>query len=147
MLVSTVFTTILSNLANFEGTWIFNIFFPLIFSLVPLALYEFFKGKWGSKIAFLSVVFFVSTNVFHSFRSNSRQMIAEFFFVLLFLVFFKKDMNNRHKWLLIGLFSFGLIVSYYTLNYVFLFIILATFLLTTIFYKEKVRKIFENYVI
>ena len=141
MLISTVLPTAISNMASINGVQIFNILYPLIFSLVPLAVYQFYKYQWGKKIAFLSVLFFISNEVFFNFRNNSRQMIAEFFFVMLFLVFFKKDLNERSKWLLTVFFGFGMLVSYYTLNYIFLILILATWVCAKIFNSNKRKRI------
>jgi uncharacterized membrane protein len=141
MLASTLLPTAVSNMANIDGTWIFNLINPLIYSLVPLALYQLYQTQWGKKVALSSVLFFISHAVFFEFRNNSRGMLAEFFYVLLFLVFFKKDMNERSKFVFLGFFGFGLIVSYYSLNYGFLFLILATWFSVRAFSKNKTRKI------
>jgi uncharacterized membrane protein len=141
MLISTVFPTVVSNMANIDGTWIFNIIFPLIFSLVPLALYQFFQTQWGKKVAFFSALFFISNSVFFYFRDNTRQMAAELFFLLIFLVLFKKNINIRSRWILFACFSFALIVSYYSLTYVFIFLIFSTWLFAKAFSKDKNRRI------
>ena len=141
MLGSTIYPVVFSNLANIAGTQVFNILYPLIFSLVPLALYQFLKEQWGKKVAFLSVLFFISNAVFFDFRNNSRQMLADLFFIVLFLIFFKKDMKDSDKWLLIPFFGFGLLTSYYMLNYVFLALILLTGFFASISNRAKKRKI------
>jgi uncharacterized membrane protein len=146
MLASTVLPTFVSNMANMDGILIFSVVFPLIFSLVPLALYQLYRTQWGKKVAFLAVLFFISNAVFFEFRNNTRQMIAELFFILIFLVLFKKNLNGVNKWILLTCFGFALIVSYYTLTYVFLFLIISTWLLSKTFGKHRRKKISSSVV-
>ncbi len=137
MLSDTVFPTILSNVLNIDGTYIFNILYPLIFSLVPLCLYQLLQKQWGKKIALLSALFFMANVVFFDYRNNSRQLIAELFYMLLFIVLFKKEFNVRNKWILLAFFGFGLVVSYYSFTFVFLFFIFSTWLCVKIISKRK----------
>jgi len=141
MLSISVLPTVFSNILNIEEAWIYKIIYPLIFSLVPLGLYQLLQRQWGKKVAFLSVLFFMSNTVFFDFRNTVKQMIAELFYLLLFLVLLKKDMNRRSKWIILVCFDFALIVSYYTMNYIFLFLIFSTWLCTKIFGKNKDMKI------
>lgn len=142
MLSDTILPTIFTRILNIEVTSIFNIIYPLIFSLTPLCLYQLFKRTWsGNRIAFLSVLFVICNSSFFDFRNNARQMIAELFFVLLFYVLLSKEMKPGNKWILLIFFSFGLIVSYYLLAYVFLFLIIFTWVLLKIINKNYVSKI------
>jgi len=141
MLSITVLPTVFSNILNMEQTWVFKIIYPLIFSFVPLGLYQLFQRQWGKKVAFLSVLFFMSNVVFFDFRGNFKQGIAELFYVLLFLVLLKKDMNHLTKWIILTCFGFALVVSHYTINYMFLFLIFSTWLCGKIFVKNKDKKI------
>jgi uncharacterized membrane protein len=139
MLSITVLPTIFSNILNLEEIWIYKIIYPLIFSLVPLGLYQLYQRQWGGKVALLSVLFFISHTMFFDFRNTVKQMVAELFFILLFLVLLKKDINQISKWILFGCFSFALIVSYYTMNYLFLFLIFSTWLCAKIFGKKNIK--------
>jgi uncharacterized membrane protein len=137
----TVLPTIFSKLLSMDETWVFKIILPLIFSLVPLALYELHLKRWGKEIAFTSVLFFMSNTVFFDFRNTAKQYIAEFLFILTFLVLLRKDVNQRIRWVLLICFYFALVVSYYTLNYLFLVLILFTWLCGKIFVKNKDKKL------
>lgn len=130
MLSITILPTIISNLLNIEGNWVFKIIFPLIFSLVPLGLYELYSRHWNEKVAFISVFFFVANYVyFEVIITNAKQMIAELFFVLSFLILFRKDWSNPiEKWLVLIFSFFGLVVSHYSMNYIFIFLILFAWL-------------------
>lgn len=137
----TVLPTIFSNMLNMEGTWIFKILYLTIFAFVPLCLYQLYKTQWGKKVAFMSVLFFLSNLVVFDFRGNVKQMIAEFFYILLFLVLFKKDMNRRSKWVLLMCFGFSLIACHYTMSFIFLILIFSTWLCGKIFMKNNDMKI------
>ncbi len=52
MLSITVLPTIYSNILNMDITWVFKIVYPLIFALVPLALYLLWRGKFGAYSGF-----------------------------------------------------------------------------------------------
>lgn len=143
MVSVTVLPTIFSNLLNLDGAWIFKIVFPIIFSLVPLALYQLYQIHWGKKVAFLSVIFFMANNSFFQvIVTNAKQMVAEFFYVLLFLVILKECTNSqRSKWIIVLFFSFALLASHYGTNYIFLFMIFSTAFLGKIFSKNNIKKI------
>jgi len=141
MLSITVLPTVFSNILNMEETWVFKIIYPLVFSLVPLGLYQLFQRQWEKKVAFLSVLFFMSNTVFFNFRNTVKAMIAELFYILLFLVLLRKDMDHRSKWIFLVCFSFGLIVSYYSMTYIFLFLIFSAWLCSKIFGKKKEMEI------
>jgi uncharacterized membrane protein len=136
MLSITVLPTIFSNILNMEEISVFKILYPLIFSLVPLVLYQIYQMQWGKKVAFISAFFFMSNAVFFEFHANIKQMIAELFYVLLLLILLKKDLNEMSKWILLICFGFSLIVSYYTMNYLFLVIIFSIWLCAKIFAKN-----------
>ncbi|MFN3284467.1 MAG: hypothetical protein ACK40Q_09580, partial [Pseudothermotoga sp.] len=95
MLSVTILPTIYSSLLNIDSTWVFKSIFPLIFSFVPLGLYQIWKGYVGKKYAFISAFLFMSYETFYTeMLGLNRQMIAELFFVLLLLVIVNKKMKQ-----------------------------------------------------
>ncbi|MFX1300267.1 MAG: DUF2206 domain-containing protein [Promethearchaeota archaeon] len=141
MLSLTVLPTVFSSILNMSATWILKIVYPLIFSFVPLGLYQLYKGrKWGEKVAFVSTFFFVATSAFFTeMLGLARQMIAEFFFVLLLFVLFNDKINPRRKGMLFIIFSAALAVSHYSLSYIFMFYISFTWLSVYILRKRTIR--------
>jgi uncharacterized membrane protein len=130
MLSVTILPTIYSNILNMNITWVFKIVYPLIFALVPLALYLLWRGKFGVKVAFLSVFLFMSQSTFYGdMLGLARQMIAEFFFVILFFVVFSKSLSAKNVKILFLIFSFCLIVSHYSIAIIFAFYISLMWLL------------------
>jgi len=121
MLSVTVLPTVYSNLLSLDGTGVMKIVYPLIFAIVPLGLFQLLKPRFGKHVAFFSVFFFISdTAFFNEVAQLPRQIIGELFYVLLLLVIFKSEIRGQAKWLLFVIFSFGMVVSHYSLAYLFL---------------------------
>jgi len=135
LLSITILPTIYSVLLNFDGEIIFKVFYPFIFSLVPLALYQIYEKqtwKWG---ALLSALFFISgSQVFYGVEplSLNRQIIAEFFFVLSIFLLLDKKISTRKRRLLLIIFGASLIASHYSLAYLFLLYISFAFIVMKI---------------
>jgi uncharacterized membrane protein len=131
MLSVTVLPAVFSNFLNLDLNWVFKAVYPLIFSLVPLSLFLTYRRLTDSRIAFLSVFYFMSLEVFYfTMLGLARQMIGELFFALLILVLVEEKISLSKRRLLFTIFSLGLIVSHYALSYVFMFFILLTFWLS-----------------
>jgi len=129
MLSDTVFPTICAVLLGMDPTWILKIAFPLIYCLVPVGLYEFHRATAGKHLAFVATFFFMTNfDVFLQPTSNAKQMIAELFYVLLFIMLMKRDTNSSTKLLCLFLFSFGLVTSHYATSYIFLILVAGTWL-------------------
>ncbi|MEM2144291.1 MAG: DUF2206 domain-containing protein, partial [Candidatus Jordarchaeaceae archaeon] len=125
MLSVTVLPVFYSNVLNMDGTWVFKIIFPLVFSLVPLGLYELWRHNLGKKTSLVASFLFISQNTFYTeMLGLNRQMIGELFFVLLLLLIFSKKLETSAvAKFLFAVFSFGLIVSHYATALLFLFLI------------------------
>jgi len=124
MLSITVLPTILSTLMNLDPAWIMKILFPLFFSFVPLALYRLWETQFGAKLALISAFFFMAEQTFYTeMLGLARQMVAELFFSLLFIVILWKETKSK-KILCFTIFSAALIMSHYALSLIFLFFLL-----------------------
>ena len=143
MLSITILPTILSNLLNIEPGWVFKIVFLVIFSLVPLGLYELFRRYWSEKVAFISVIFFTANYVyFTALLSDIKQIIGELFYVILFLELLIEDVNShKSSWVILIFAIFGLVVSHYSQDFIFLILIFSTWLGIKIFYRKIYSKI------
>jgi uncharacterized membrane protein len=124
MLSVTVLPTLYSSLLNMDATWVMKVIYPLIFSLVPLALYRLWQKNLGDKTAFIASFLFMAQNTFYTeLLGLNRQIVAEFFFVLLLLVVFGKKKNLSSEMLCFTVFSFALVTSHYALAEIFLLFI------------------------
>jgi uncharacterized membrane protein len=139
MLSITILPTMYSNILNMDITWVFKIVYPLLFAFVPLALYLLFRGKFGATVAFLSVFLFMSQTTFYTeMLSLTRQIIAEVFYVLLFLVVFSKSLSSRNVKILFFIFGFCLTVSHYSIAMIFAFSITLMWLFR--YFSKKPNK-------
>ena len=129
MLSITLLPTIYSNMLNIDGAWVLKIVFPFIFSLVPLGLYKIWQTNLGKKTAFVSAFLLISQMTFFTeMLGLARQMIAELFFVLLFLVLLSKKLDSISTKVCFIIFSIALVVSHYAMAFIFLFFILVAWL-------------------
>ena len=124
MLSVTILPTIYSCLLNMDPAWIFKILVPLLFSLIPLALYQFCHTYLGRKYAFISAFLFMVQSTFYTeMLGLNRQMVAELFLALLLLIILRKKMKPINKMMCFMFFSVALITSHYALAEIFLFFI------------------------
>jgi uncharacterized membrane protein len=146
MLSITILPTVYSTLLNMNPTWVFKTLFPLIFSFVPLGLYQVWKRYIGKKYAFISAFLFMVQSTFYTeMLGLNRQMVAELFFVLLLLVILNKKMKTPSKMTCFMIFSFGLVASHYGLSEIFLFFISLPLILLFVVKKPN-RKITASMV-
>jgi len=121
MLSITILPTIFSNVLNLNVFYVYTVIYPLLFSLVPLALYQVFEGQFNSRIAFWSVFLFMSFSAFYvDMTYLARQMIAEIFFVLIFLLLFDRGTkrNSGINQVMLIAFAFGTVVSHYATTFI-----------------------------
>jgi uncharacterized membrane protein len=146
MLSITIFPTIYSNLLNADAI-VFKILFPVIFSFVPLGLYQLWKEYVDKKYALIATFLFIAEGTFYSeMLALNRQIIAELFFVLLLTVVLKNKMKPFAKLICFSIFSFGLITSHYALSEIFLFFFSIT-LIALIMVKRPSKKIAISMVV
>ncbi|MCZ7399984.1 MAG: DUF2206 domain-containing protein [Candidatus Methanoperedens sp.] len=152
MLSIIMIAPIFSAISSMNLIWIFKIFYPFIFSLVPVGLYRVFQKQTNDKIAFLGCFFFMSLFVFYmEMLALARQQIAEFFLVLLILLMIDKNMNKLKKSILAIIFSFSLYVSHYGLSYIYFALLIGVWFLLylNIHYRHKkiINSITFNFVL
>jgi len=139
----TILPTVYTAILKIDGEIFFKLFYPFVFALIPLALYKMYEQQTSSRVAFLSVFFFISTSItFYGLEplSLNRQIIGQLFFILsLFLIIEKKIPVGKKRVLLI-IFASALILSHYALAFIFLFYILFLFIFPRI---ARVQAIFR----
>jgi len=143
MLSIVMLAPILSIISGTSITWVFKIIYPLLFSLVPLALYQIYKKQTSSKIAFLGVFYFISVNTFFTaILAVAKQQIAELFLGLLILLIINKKMNAGKKATLLIVFSASLVVSHYGTSYIFMFSLLSSLLVLS--FMQRIMGTLKN---
>lgn len=126
----TILPAVYSLLLNISEELIFKIIYPLIFCLVPLALYRMYEKQTGKLVALISVLFFVSNHyAFYGVEmlSLARQMTGDLFLVLSMLLIVDKEIALQKRRILFMIFGAALVASHYTLSFIYLFYIVLVF--------------------
>jgi uncharacterized membrane protein len=141
MLSITILPTIYANILNLDAQLVFKILYPLIFSFVPLGLYQIGQTYIGKKYAFIATILFMGQMTFFTeMLGLARQMVAELFFVLLLIVILNKKVEPINKIICFMIFSFAIVISHYALATIFLSLIsFASILLVVL--KSPSKKI------
>ncbi len=134
MLSVVMYAPIYTKLSGMTLTWVFKFIYPFLFSLISVGVYKIFEEHTGSKIAFLAAFFFIAYNGFSYgwMVQMARQQIAEIFLVLLVWLMINRTIPQNKRKILYLLFGIGLIVSHYSLTYLFMFMLLATIITITL---------------
>ena len=123
---------------NMDIIWLFKIVYPFLFALMPLALFRVFSLQIKPQYAFLAVVFFISMPIFFMDMTQLvRQQISELFFVLVVLLMVDRKLTLVQRTILVLIFGFGVIVSYYGLGTAYPIGYLAFGALVLIFIKSR----------
>lgn len=102
-----------------ELVWVFKIIHPLLFSLMPVALYQAYKRFVTAKAAFFAAFFVMSLFSFFVVLSRNTRTGIGLFFLALFLVPLLNDrLAGVHRQLLAMLFVSSLVVSHYGTSYI-----------------------------
>ncbi|MDI6645194.1 MAG: DUF2206 domain-containing protein [Methanobacteriaceae archaeon] len=142
MLSIVILAPIMSIITGLEVTWIFKIIYPFIFAMVPLGLYKIVKSQTNEEIAFLSCFFFISLFTFYTeMVSLARQQIAELFLILILIILINRSINAFKKSIIFILFAFSIIVSHYSLSYIFMFYLAIAWFFLFITNKSTLKKI------
>lgn len=145
MLSITMLAPLLSITSGVSVTWVLKLLFPLLFALVPLALYRLFEKQTSPRIALFGVFYFMVTFSFYTeMVAMARQEIAELFLVVLLLLLVDRRMNRVPRLALFSLFGFSLIVSHYAVTYVFLFCFVVAWLLFAGAQRFDVRALLQR---
>ncbi len=124
MLSIVMLAPIFSIFLSTDVIWVYKIVFPLLFALVPLALYQVYRKQSDDRMAFMAAAFFSSQVVFFTeMLQLARQEIAELFLVLILLLILDRSMQKSRWALLFAIFACSLVVSHYGLTFIFIGII------------------------
>jgi uncharacterized membrane protein len=98
---------------------LFKVIFALIFAISPLIIYSIARQYMTGIYAFLAAAFFMIQPQFMTATSNSRTVLALFFFMLTIMVLLKDGLSPLRKKSLLVLFIAAAIFSHYTTSFIF----------------------------
>ena len=142
MLSLVIIVPVFSKLSGLNVVWIFKIVYPFIFALVPVGLYTIFKKQTNSRIAFFSCFLFVSIFMFFlEMPYLARQEIGELYFVIMIMLMVEKNLNQRNLMILTVIFIPALLVSHYSMDYIYIFLVLSSYIIVLLRNLNLPRKI------
>lgn len=98
---------------------LFKVLFALIFAISPLIIYSIAREYMAGVYAFLAAVFFMVQPQFMTATSNSRTVLALFFFMLTIMILLNDGPSPLRKKFLLILFIAAAIFSHYTTAFIF----------------------------
>lgn len=135
LLIFSILAPVYSEITSINLAWVFKIFFPIIFSFVPLGIYHICSDQFENKlVSTLSPFLFMFYYGF--FKSMpGKQHISEFFFILLILLILDKKIPDFFKRMLAIIFSFSLVVTHYGVSHLFMLFLLFS-IVFVFFFRE-----------
>lgn len=109
---------IFSKVLNVDTLQLFKLMYPIIFSLVPLTLYNTYSRNINKKYAFLSTLFLIFC-AYYYFEAPllKRQQISILYFSLILMLFVEHEIPLSKKRVLSTIFLISLCVSHYSTSF------------------------------
>ena len=142
----TILPPIIHFLGNIRLTGLYKIIFPLFLSLLPLGVYVISKKHLDNKKSFLAAyLFLISTEFFIGLSNITKQLMAMFFLVLLFMVILNRDMDKINKSFLSIIFAISLIVSHYGTSYLVMFSLLFVLIFLFLTENQTIKELWKRF--
>ncbi|WP_048190936.1 DUF2206 domain-containing protein [Methanobacterium sp. SMA-27] len=133
MLSLVIIVPIFSKISGLSVVSIFKVIYPFLFAFVPLGLYSIFKNQTNTKIAFFACFLFVSIFMFFlEMPYLARQEIGELFFILIIMLTIEDKLSDRNILIFTLFFIPALLVSHYSMDYIYIFMVLTAYLIVLI---------------
>ena len=139
MLSVTILPQIYSQVLGIDPTSTFKFLYPLITVFILLALYSLYCTQIGKTEALLSAFFFLAVLLGFGVGPD-KQIVAMLFYVLIFFLFFNKELVSWEKYTLLAIFGASIVVSHYSLSYLLIFLIFSVWFASFIM-KKSIRRI------
>jgi len=135
----TVLPSTVSLVSGLNGTVVFKIIYPALYSIVPVLLYKIYRRFLNPKAAFLSVFAFLAYPASYvEITQLGREMVAETLLVMLvLLLILPRIRRTRSGVLLLVMFTFGIVVSHYSLALIFLGILVFSYILSQLSFLKS----------
>jgi uncharacterized membrane protein len=134
MLSVTILPTLFYNLSGLSTVWIIKIAYFLVYAFVPLTMYEAYRKDFGRSIAFLSAFYFIFFPMFDV--TPRREIIGELFLALIIFTILNRNIGSKAKSLVLFVFASTLVVSHYSVTYIFLFLAFFASIIVFVFQSK-----------
>ncbi|MFQ6019674.1 MAG: DUF2206 domain-containing protein, partial [Dehalococcoidia bacterium] len=116
MLSLTMVPPIFAAVAGVDLLWVFKVVYPMLFSLMPLALFLLYRGLLGPRVALLAVVFLMFTQPFYQLMPHMARMEMALLYLGLLLLTMRLEKRGQAAALRLA-FATALVVSHYSVAY------------------------------
>lgn len=132
VLSTCIFVPSFSKITKVSIPFVFKLIIPFLYSFAPLCLYRISQKQLSSQIAFLSTCLIMFSFVFCQVLNDlPRQQFAELFLCLFLLIVSDKKLTaSVSKKVFLIIFIMSIVFSHYGLTYVFIFLLIVTFLIS-----------------
>ncbi len=128
-----ILPTIYQVFLNTTPECLFKLIYLLPISLIPIITFLISKKYISCFYSFLAAMFVISQSSFLFYVEAYRTYLAIFFFSIILMLLFDSDISTINKRVLYFIFIFSGVVSHYSTTYIFLFILVAYFLLEKLY--------------
>lgn len=133
MLSLVIIVPIFSKISGLSVVTIFKVIYPFLFVLVPVGIYSIFSRQTNKKIAFFACFLFISIFMFFlEMPYLARQEIGELFFVLMIMLMIEDGISDKNILILTVVFIPALLVSHYSMDYIYIFLVITAYLIVLI---------------
>lgn len=116
-----ILPTVLSNLTDIPGLWIFKVVLQALFALTPVVVLAISRVFVARRLAVISVIFFVTfPTFFNDMPWLNRQEVAFFFLSLTLMVGLHRDIGIWRRRSISTLCGLGVVFAHYSTTYVML---------------------------
>lgn len=121
--------TIYQIFININSEILFNVFYSILFSLVPLVVFVISKRYIGEFYGFFASILFISQTRFIIYAIEGvRTHVAILFIALAMMAHFNNRINPMKKKFLFIVFAISCVLSHYSTTYIFFLILVGTFI-------------------
>ncbi len=136
-----ILPVILNIVSALNGITIFKFIFPLIYSMAPVLLYRLCRRILQPEASFLAVFLFMAYQSFYvELIALARQEVAEILLLLSLLLLFSPRIQGGPRLVLIRILililTLGIVTAHYSIAYLYLFLLMSSFLLSRVFPKK-----------
>lgn len=137
MLSVTILPTIFERITGLDSSWIFKLLYPCIVCFMAVGAYALYRTQTENRVAFIATFFFITVSVGKGWGSD-KQLVAQLFLVTLLFVIFKPGLPRLKRDVLFIILGLGLLLSHYSLSYLFMITLLFAWLILV--GKEYIKK-------
>lgn len=132
----TILPTVFRVLTGISAQYIYKFLMQVLFAVLPLSVFSIAKKYLNVRYSFAAAFIFLSQTWFYEqMPALIRQEVAFLIYASILIVLFKNNINNRVRYILISIFSIGVVLSHYTTSYIAI-VVFTIFSIVNVFWGK-----------